>query len=125
MYGFAHAERSIVIHQRWKDGAVGGTRATSLAEVDVARMVGIVGDHHDVIITRLGRGGNVTGLRGIGGIAATDPFRQSQAVGARSYGIVERSPATKIDVLFRGAVHVNRHAARVGDFHIIPCGIRR
>ena len=63
MDGVAHAERTVVVDQWRHDATVGSAVAAGLTEVDVAGLVGEVGDDQDVVLPRLGIAGNDAVLR--------------------------------------------------------------
>ena len=56
----ANADRTVILNQRRHDAAIGSASAGSLAEVDIAGLVGEVGDDQNVILSRLGGGGYLT-----------------------------------------------------------------
>ena len=125
VYGLANAVGTVIVDQWGQDAAVGGAVAAYLAEADVAGLVRVVGDHKDIVLTRLRIGGNHAVLGGLCGVAATDHFVGGQAVGTRCGRVGERTPAAEIDVNARRTIHVDVDAARIQYPHVIPCWVGR
>ena len=123
--GLAHTVGTIIVDQWGQDAAVGGAVAANLAETDVARLVGKVGDYKNIVFTSLRIGGNHAMLCGIDGVTTTDHFVGGQAIGARCGRVGEGTPATEVNVMARGAIHVNINTARIQYSHVIPGGIGR
>lgn len=120
VYGLTHAVRAVVVDQRRQDAAVGGAGA-NVREVDVAGLVGIVGDEQDVVITVLGVV-DVAVLGGVGAIATVRHGAARQLVAGR-VDVVERSPAVEVDIHGRGAVHVDVQVAWLVDSHVVEGGV--
>ena len=64
------AKWPVVVNQRWHDAAISGACAACFAEIDVAGLVGKVGDDQDKIVASLSSCWDDTGFSGIGTIAA-------------------------------------------------------
>ena len=123
MYGLSHTIVTVVVNHWRHDAAVGGAVASCFAEMDVARLVGIVCDYQNVILSRLCVAGDHTGFRGIAAIATGNHFVRGKPLGTGTFGIVERSPTTEVDVNTGSAVHVNVDITRSSYSHEVPCGI--
>ena len=121
MNSFANTIRAVVVYQRRKNTAVGGASALIL-EVDVAGLVGIIGDQQDVVLSVLCVV-DVAVFSGCGAVATVHHIIARQLVAGISH-VVERSPTVKVDVMGRSAVHVDVQIAWFIDSHEIECGIR-
>ena len=111
---------TVVGNQRRQNAAVGGAAAL-VFKVDVARVVGIVGDQQDVILPSLG----VVDIAMLGGrrtVAAVHDVAARQLL-AGGVDVVKRPPAVEVDINSWGALHENVKVARIFDSHVIESRI--
>ena len=122
--GLAYAVWTATADQGRQDAAVGGTSTRYFTERNIGRLVRIVSDDEDVVLSSLSGSRNQAVL-GMGcGITATDNFIGCQSIGTRRRRVRERSPTTEVDIDTWRAVHVDVDVARVQDTHIVPCWVR-
>ena len=122
--GLAYAVGTAAADQRRQNAAVGGTSTRNFTERNIGRLVRIVSDDKDVVLSSLSGSRNQAVL-GMGcGITATDNLIGCQSIGTRRRRVRERSPTTEVDVDTWRAVHVDVDVAWIQDTHIVPGRVR-